>query len=526
MGEFSSTTLLIAISLLPGYFFTNFISRYNFPSGRSSSSKVTLLIASFFFSLLILRIYDSPTVKSFAVKILYPAVKFIQNDPAETAYIQLSKSVLRDFNTVIFPKFSEQNIQDKPLEIKLPQGKEKSVIVFYPDNSQKNTSRSIELSETQKKISGLLDTIVFYVTPFSILFTVFFSFLIHCLESIIRFPVRNGFYLLVLLIELIFKLLIEIILYLPKKTMPVFLKKSKFAVSHNWEKQIKNPSNWFVALAVLGIPTYIIFAILIGLILISSLVLVWSIYYLASLIYMLINQILSLFKHPAERHFYSSTHNSKDYTCIAEILDSTETLYKGRFLTFDPRNADQLELITIDHVIQYKKITDAVFFKRGTRIVNSFVNEKSKFSIQFQDIKNINIWFLDHSSFNLDLPVTNEDSLNNYIWYLSLILSFHRASFTLEKIKPQISVNMIPIFFIKFLILLEHHYSGNFYGYKKRRLLFEFTKLAAANLQKNRVFYRTNQTPESFLQKEQRTNFINKLSESLRKNNSFKIKSI
>jgi hypothetical protein len=431
MGDIGTSSLLLAISILPGYFFCIFLSRINFSSGRGAPTRISFLFPSIFFSLLMILVSDIPTFKNLFINLLLP--------------------LLRDFE--IYNDLSKIASQ--------------STLALVASALTKSSDTS--------NLGAFISICLFYLAPFSLIFTVSVSFAFRLAEEILSANPAT----ILLFTFIVFEHLVRIPMNFVNKILQIILG-DNYKKIRIWYEKIVTVFLDFIPTWIY-LPFLVIIVFLILLVAALLVLMLVPVAVIAAIAQLTVSMIFSVFRHPSEKLFQSLA--NKNQTCIVEALDSNDTLYKGRYVSFEPKSADEIDSITLDHLIQYKKSDSQKFFTReGGRKINKFHNHNSRLTLILKDIKNFNVWFLNYDSFSIDLQVTNQDSLKNYFWYLDLIVRENGYIFSLDKLKPKINVSLITDFFTELDSTLKQRYRSSFWTYKKLSLRREYLTLLRANL--------------------------------------------
>lgn len=137
------------------------------------------------------------------------------------------------------------------------------------------------------------------------------------------------------------------------------------------------------------------------------------------------NQIIKFFNHP----MYESIHSGNLYRKIPiiEIKTKGDIIYKGELKNFEPKNANEIESFTLEHVIQYTLKPSSKVFLPQNRETYVFRNIGSKFTIPYSEIDNYNIWPLaNYNPLRIGELSKDLETLDTKIWYLGLILKYQK----------------------------------------------------------------------------------------------------
>tara|TARA_B100001248_G_scaffold262012_1_gene255541 strand:+ start:731 stop:2161 length:1431 start_codon:yes stop_codon:yes gene_type:complete len=190
----------------------------------------------------------------------------------------------------------------------------------------------------------------------------------------------------------------------------------------------------------------------------------------------LIHYFLRLFQHPAESLFESLEFKKRKNIPIVEILGANNILSKGKYLSFQPKNAEDISSITITNIIQYSKKEGINFFQRGHREVYEFPDFTSKMTIPMDQIQDFNVRYLRSNDNNWELNIVDLESVDNQLWYLRIFLVENKYNFSLKNFNAYINWVYSIEFFSQLLQLLEETYPNKTQKYHLSRLFSEYRK--------------------------------------------------
>lgn len=455
MSELSSSTLLLAAFVLPGYFFCSFLLRHNFPLGRPASSKITLIISSAFISMLLLALFDLTGLRFLIGNLLFEKFAGIhENIVLKDGYQFISKSILESFSLILFSKDQSSKI-----------GFEEYRFVF--------------------------NSLIFYFGSFCVLATYTTSVIVGIFQKFARLDFQNFLFTVSIHTEwFIKKKPFDLWKFVDRKIESLF-PNWKYTVDSSYEKICKKIPGYYLFAALFAIIIAVI-AIVVFIFFVASIILSVIIFAITSnIVLWIFNKFINIFSHPAEKLFYL---NGPDQykVCIVEILNQNSVLVKGQFVSFEPKNQDEIGALTIKNVIQYSKPDTVPFFLRKSRTTNEFTNKDSQLTVPITEIKNFNAWTLDQHGYQLAFAIIDQDSVTNFFWYLKILIQNNKYDYNFSRIKPQIAVDQIPIFFNLLLELIESEYSDSIFYYKRISLYNEYRSLLKEHLKIHRRLSQSN----------------------------------
>lgn len=185
---------------------------------------------------------------------------------------------------------------------------------------------------------------------------------------------------------------------------------------------------------------------------------------------------LRLFQHPAEGLFESLKFKNRKSIPIVEILGSNNILSKGKYLTFQPKNSEDISSITITNVMQYSKRKGQIFFLRGQRDLYEFPDFDSKMTISTDTIIDFNVRYLHLNDDSWELSIVDLESIKNQLWYLRVFLMEKKYTFAFRNFNAYIDWQYSMEFFSELLELLEKIYPSIIERYHLSRLFDDFMK--------------------------------------------------
>jgi hypothetical protein len=442
MSEHIGSLLLAVLFGLPGFLFIQVLAKFCFSSARSRQGLTFQFHASFITSTIILYVFDSDYIHTR----LGPFLKYL-----------FSIGINLPVNYVTFLTTSSFN------EVLLG-------YIFQTKNI--NISASSDLS-------NVVVTLVFVVTIFAITCSLVLGIFIKTLEWYSKADFSD-----------IFATFFEIICFCLKKTgLLSKKKKTKKQISakkyHNeniLKQQLNNKKNiapkyknWIhifykKIIEYLPLLFFLLFLITVVLLVIGLMLIPIILALLSELVLLTFHKLLSILRHPCEQIFEPHNFGFRVGVPIIEIRSCDSHINKGRLVSFQPKNSEELLNVTITNVIQYNKAVGSSFFDRTNRQVYEFPNRNSRLTIPSDEIKDINVSYLRLKDFDWHFKIVDVASIKNQLWYLKIILEKHKARFKFSKFKVWIDSQFAPIFFHELLLLLEASYSYFFYGYKLKAL--------------------------------------------------------